>query len=104
LTSPYAPPDRAALLELERLVHHLMDELTAWRRRCQKAEADLQGLKTRGGAVPGDEAAGLKSRLLEIERENLDLHTRVERAREMVEQLQQRLVFLVDDDGGERAR
>ncbi len=97
MTSPYVPPDRAALAELERVIQHLMDELVAWRRRCLKAEGALQGLSGQGGMVPGDDLVQAKDRLLEVERDNLDLRTRVERAREMVDQLQQRLLFLVDD-------
>jgi len=97
LTSPYAPPDRAALAELERVIQHLMDELVTWRRRCLKAEGALQGLSGQGGLVPGDDLVQVKDRLLEVERDNLDLRSRVDRARDMVDQLQQRLLFLADD-------
>ena len=46
----YERPDVRALDELETLVRHLLDELAGWRRRCLKAEADLQEAKksTRG--------------------------------------------------------
>ena len=97
MTSPYAPPDRAALAELERVIQHLMDELVTWRRRCLKAEGALQGLSGQGGLVPGDDLVQVKDRLLEVERDNLDLRSRVDRARDMVDQLQQRLLFLADD-------
>lgn len=94
MTSPYVRPDQQALVELERLLGHLTDELSAWRRRCQKAETELQGLKVPGGMVPGDDVTRVRARVLDLERENLDLRARVDRAREMVIHLQQRLDFL----------
>ena len=94
MTSPYVRPDQRALADLERLLGHLTDELSAWRRRCQKAENELQALKTPGGMVPGDDVTRVRDRALELERENLDLRSRVDRAREMVLHLQQRLDFL----------
>jgi hypothetical protein len=94
LTSPYVRPDLAAFEELEKLLGHLAEELSAWRRRCLKAEAELQTVKAQGGMVPGEEVTKTRSRQLELERENLELRARVERAREMVIGLHQRLVFL----------
>jgi hypothetical protein len=47
--------------------------------------------------VPGDELVRSRVRLLDLERENIDLRGRVERAREMVTRLQQRLAFLERD-------
>ena len=96
MTSPYVRPDQIALAELERLLGHLTDELSAWRRRCQKAETALQALKETGGMVPGDDVARTRRRMLDLERENLDLRARVDRARELVQRLQQRLDFLED--------
>jgi predicted nucleic acid-binding Zn-ribbon protein len=96
LTSPYVRPDQIALADLERLLGHLNDELSAWRRRCQKAELQLQVLKEPGGMVPGDDVTRARGRMLELERENLDLQSRVDRAREMMQRLQQRLEFLED--------
>lgn len=46
--------------------------------------------------VPGDDVTRARGRLLDLERENLDLRSRVDRAREMVQRLQQRLDFLED--------
>ena len=94
MTSPYVRPDQPALADLERLLGHLTDELSAWRRRCQKAENELQALKIPGGMVPGDDVTRVRGRMLDLERENLDLRTRVDRAREMVLRLRQRLDFL----------
>lgn len=79
---------------MERVLRSLSDELAGWRRRCLKAEAELQGLKAKDGMVPGDDLLRLRSRVLDVERENLDLESRVERARELVGRLQQRLAFL----------
>lgn len=104
MTSPYVRPDQQALAELERLLGHLTDELAAWRRRCQKAESELHALKEPGGMVPGDDVARSRGRMLDLERENLDLRTRVDRAREMVQRLQQRLDFLEDAQPIETAR
>ena len=47
--------------------------------------------------VPGDELVRLRARLLDLERENLDLSTRVDRAREMVQRLQERIAFVEHD-------
>jgi hypothetical protein len=94
LTSPYARPDTAAIADLERLLGHLAEELAGWRRRCLKAEAELQTVKGQRGMVPGDELVQLRGRLLDLERENLDLTTRVDRTRHMVGTLQQRLEFV----------
>lgn len=101
MTSPYVRLDQAALAELERLLNHLTEELTAWRRRCLKAENELQSVKGQEGMVPGDELVRLRARLLDLERENLDLSTRVDRARSMVGSLQHRLAF-VEQETGER--
>ncbi len=81
-----------------------MDELAGWRRRTLKAEGEVQTLKAQHGMVPGDELVRARARLLDLERENLDLRARIDRTREMVQRLQQRLVFLERDvDAGESA-
>jgi hypothetical protein len=103
--SPYDRPDVKALTDLERLIGQLTEELSGWRRRCLKAEAELQGVKGQQGMVPGDELVRLRTRLLDLERENLDLTTRVDRARSMVGSLRQRLSFAgseADGNGQER--
>jgi hypothetical protein len=90
--------------ELERLLGHLTDELSAWRRRCQKAETELHALKVPGGMVPGDDVTRNRGRMLDLERENLELHTRVDRARELILGLQRRLDFLDEPQPVERGR
>lgn len=97
MASPYVRPDQSAFDELEQLLDHLVEELTVWRRRCLKAEAELANLKAPGGMVPGDDALRSRGRVLDLERENVDLRLRVDRAREMVLQLQDRLAFLDPD-------
>lgn len=103
MTSPYVRPDLAALGELERLVSHLAEELAGWRRRCLKAESELQAVKAQGGMVPGDELVRLRARLLDLERENLELTSRVDRARTMVTTLQQRLSFVEREPAAEES-
>lgn len=103
MTSPYVRPDQLALPELERVLGHLTEELSAWRRRCQKAETELQELKADGGMVPGGDAHRARGRALDLERENLDLRARVDRARELVNQLRQRLAFLEAEQASEKA-
>lgn len=101
MTSPYARPDLAQLDDLERLLGHLTEELAGWRRRCLKAEAELQSVKGKEGMVPGDELVRLRARLLDLERENLELGARLDRAREMVGRLQQRMAFVNASDPAE---
>jgi hypothetical protein len=103
LTSPYARPDLQALDEVERLLGHLTEELSSWRRRCLKAEAELQAVKGQEGMVPSDDVVRLRARLLDLERENLTLSTRVERARTMISSLQQRIAFVGRETAGEGA-
>ena len=86
------------------MLAHLTEELAAWRRRSQKAETELQGLKAHGGMVPGGDVTRVRGRVLDLERENLELRSRVDRAREMINQLQQRLAFLEDEQATEPAR
>lgn len=94
MTSPYERPDIAALDRLEHTLDHLGDELAAWRRRCLTAESELASVKGAAGMVPGDELVRLRARSLDLERENLDLNARIERARSMLVTLQQRLEFV----------
>lgn len=103
MTSPYVRPDLAALADLERLQAHVTEELGTWRRRCLKAEAELQSVKGQDGMVPGDDLVRLRARLLELERENLELSSRVDRARTLLSALQQRLAFVEREPAGEGA-
>jgi hypothetical protein len=95
----YERPDARALDELEGLVRHLLDELGGWRRRCLKAEADLQQLRDSGGGR-GAAPAAVRDRVVELERENQALRRRVDTARERVHALVGRLSFLEEQAGG----
>ena len=53
--------------------------------------------------VPGDELVRQRARLLDLERENLDLTARLDRARGMVERVRQRLAFAERDTPTEGA-
>ena len=79
-----------ALDELESVVQHITSELTTWRRRALKAEAQ----RTELGA--DHDAVAARERIIELEEVNADLSGRLEAARERVERLLSRLRFLED--------
>lgn len=81
-------PELRALAELEAVIGAVTEEVAAWRRRALKAEAG----KAQAGATP--DLAAARSRIEELEDENLELHHRLRTARERVEQLLGRLQFL----------
>lgn len=89
----YERPDLKALDELEQLTRHLLDELAGWRRRCLKAESDLQELRA-ASAGSGKDPVRTSQRLTELEAENRALRQRVETARDRVRGLMGRLSFL----------
>lgn len=78
-------PEFQALQELKLVLRLVTEELAAWRRRAQRAEAAL--------GVEQDVLAS-RERLLELEAENRNLRARLEATRERVEQLLKRLQFL----------
>ena len=80
---------RAALDQLEAIVHEVAEELAGWRSRAQKAEAELKL-----GARAGGAGSGSPGRSTELESENKALRQRVEGARSRVHDLMQRLTFL----------
>ncbi|HEU5050466.1 MAG TPA: hypothetical protein VFU00_09100 [Gemmatimonadales bacterium] len=89
----YDRPDAKALDELELLTRHMIDELATWRRRCLKAEAELQELRSvSGGAAP--DLVKMKQRMVELEKENVALRQRVNTAKDRVRGLMGRLSFL----------
>ena len=49
----YERPDLRAVEDLERLLRNLAEEVAGWRRRTLKAEAELQEMRSLGGATPG---------------------------------------------------
>jgi hypothetical protein len=101
MAEPYVRPDTAAVEELEVLVRHVLDELAGWRRRCLKAEAEVQAYRARAGGTPaGMELSQATERIVELETENENLRQRVDGARERVQALAGRLSFL--EQGVER--
>jgi len=81
-------PDQHAFSELNALVHHLADELAAFRRRALIAEARVKELEAQeGGSADGQLAA----RAAELERDNERLRAKLEmtaaRARKMLERV-----------------
>lgn len=98
MESPSAPD--LALAELERVALLLEEELAAWRRRCLKAEAELEDARNRVPAVTVGDLALVRQRVTELESENGTLRARIATAREQVEQLRTRLRFVGDPVGG----
>jgi chromosome segregation ATPase len=96
LASSYERPDLAALDRLAPLVQTLAEELGAWRKRCQRAEAEAAEMKARGGTLAGPELTQVRQRIVDLERENQDLRQRIAVAREQLAALSARLVFLED--------
>jgi hypothetical protein len=82
-------PDLDAFLELEEVLHHLADELGAWRRRALTAEARVAE-QIRADGV-GDTS---RLRLQELEEENVGLAQRLGAARARLADLVGRLGFL----------
>ena len=95
----YDRPDVQALDEVEQLSRHLIEELAGWRRRCLKAEGELQEVRTAGGG--GLDLVKVSKRVAELDAENHALRQRVETARDRVRSLVGRLSFL--EQGGEKS-
>lgn len=69
--------DLSAFAELEQMIRALGDEMAAWRRRAQQAEARL---KDAGGGAARTALPG-RSRADSLERENAQLRERLESAK-----------------------
>lgn len=89
--SDHATAERAAVGELRTLVHHLADELAAFRRRALVAEARLKELDGHDGSAINLDLAG---RVAHLERENERLATKVEAASTRAKQMLDRVRFL----------
>ena len=90
----YERPDAKVIAELESLVRNATEELTGWRRRCHRAEAELQELRSRSGPAVGPDLHTSRTRLAELEQENLVLRERLEAVKERVTALASRLALL----------
>ena len=79
-------PELRALNQLEDVLSHVTDELSSWRSRALKAESQRAEL--------GDyDVVAARQRVTELERENVELHERLDQARQRVEGLLSRLRF-----------
>jgi FtsZ-binding cell division protein ZapB len=99
----YDRPDLPALAELERVLESITEELSAWRRRSLKAEAELKEAQASGGVVAGVELKESRQRVIELETENQALRQRIESAKERLRVLAGRLSFLEQHGGGNAA-
>ena len=89
--SDNAPPETAAILELEILVRHLAEELAGFRRRAQVAEARLKDVE---GQEAGMASLDLAARCTELEHENERLKKKLDAARSRSKQMLERVRFL----------
>jgi hypothetical protein len=94
MSGTYERPELAVLAEVESLARHLGEELATWRRRCLRAEAEVQDHRGKGGTSTGPGLAQSRARVAELEQENLELRRRVDSARERLQALTARLAFL----------
>jgi len=99
----YERPDLAAVAELERVLGSINEELSAWRRRCLKAEAELKEAQASGGVVAGTELKESRQRVIDLETENQALRLRIDSAKERLRVLAARLSFLEQHGGGNAA-
>ena len=88
-------PDLVAFQELEHLIHALADEMAGWRRRAHEAEAKLK-------SAPPMPAGRVNAAALE--RENRELHERLEAAKSRTKQLLEKLRFLRQQQESEAHR
>jgi FtsZ-binding cell division protein ZapB len=99
----YDRPDHKALSDLEKVVHHLAEELAGWRRRTLKAEGELQEARANGGIVAGPELKEARQRVAQLETENQALQQRIDAAKERLRTLAGRLTFMEQHGGGNAA-
>jgi chromosome segregation ATPase len=88
---------------LEATAKALETELAGWRRRCLKAEGELDEAARRVAPMTTGDAALLRQRGAELEAENQRLRERITTAREQIEQLRTRLRFVEEVGRGEFA-
>jgi predicted nucleic acid-binding Zn-ribbon protein len=82
-------PDVETFHELQKLVRHLGDELTSFRRRALQAEARMKAVEGAGGSTKVT-----PERIERLERENAELRKRLETARSRTRQVLDRVRFL----------
>lgn len=117
-SAPNTPQAGAAFAELEQLVRHLGEELSAFRRRALQAEARMKALEAelsdrqaaeeraaaKAVAAAGADALASHPRVTALETENADLRRRLEAATTRTRQVLDRVRFLRQQQahGGER--
>jgi predicted RNase H-like nuclease (RuvC/YqgF family) len=97
-----AQAEHDAIRELDLLVHHLAEELAAFRRRALTAESKLKDVEAHEG---GATALDLSARVTELEKENEHLRTKLEAATSRAKQMLERVRFLrqqAQGSGGDR--
>jgi chromosome segregation ATPase len=82
------------------MANALEEELAGWRRRCLKAESELEEAARRVPAVTTGDVSLLRQRAAELEAENHRLRDRIAGAREQIEQLRTRLRFVEEQVAG----
>lgn len=103
MASSYERPDGAGIAELERLAALLEEEVAGWRRRCLRAETELEHLRAKGGTATPPELGRARHRIGELEGENQALKLRIGAARVQLEQLKTRLRFIEEQAAGDAA-
>ena len=83
-------PESHPLHQLTQLVHHLGEELSSFRKRALQAEATLRGFES--SSRSGDLFA--EQRVVELQKENADLHARLEYATEQTRAILSQVRFL----------
>jgi predicted nucleic acid-binding Zn-ribbon protein len=87
-------PELRAYRELETLVRHLGEELAAFRRRAISAETQLKDAGHAPSKGASRSSSGGSERLADLEKENENLRTRLDRAEDRVRQMMDRVRFL----------
>jgi hypothetical protein len=98
--SDNALPEAAAFRELEILVHYLAEELAAFRRRAQVAEARLKDVE---GQEAGMASLDLAARCTELEHENTRLKKKLDATSARAKQMLERVRFLRQQAQGAQA-
>ena len=90
----YERPDAVVLAKVEALVERLADEVSQWRHRALKAEADLKAARGKSKGASGPEVLEAHQRVVNLEVENQALRHRIEAAKTKLQALSGRLAFL----------
>ncbi len=89
--SDHAQAEQRSFHELETLVRNLAEELATFRRRALVAEAKLKDIENVGVGTAG---VNLAQRVIELERQNAGLQTRLDAVTDRAKQMLDRVRFL----------